>query len=132
MTTYMLKKGTYLVGDPAIIFKKNEEGTLLIRKLWEIFYKDMQAFQHLTLDGVELYITRTAEGDGYYQSVGTDSGTIMIICADDYEQDDRLNVTKDRRGMLTLNIADGETVSMERFNLYFSNGVTIITNSDDQ
>lgn len=131
MTTYTLKKGTYLFGDPALIIKKTEEGNLLVRKLWEVFYQDAQSFQHLTLDGTDFFITRTAEGDGFYQSVGTDTGTLMLIHVEDHQQDERLNLTLNRKGMLTLHMNEGETVSVERFNIYFSQGITILTNSDD-
>lgn len=131
MTTYTLKSGTYLVGDPALIFKKNESGTKVTRKLWDTFYQDMNAFQHLDIEGIDLFITRTAEGDGFYQGVGTDTGTIMIIRIDAYLEDERLNVITHRSGMLTLAIHEGETITVDRFNIYFSNGVQIITQSDD-
>ena len=131
MTTYMLKKGTYLCGDPAMIFTKTEEGDHAIRQLWDTFYLDMQAFQHLTIQGVELYITRTEEGDGVYQGVGTDTGTLMMSCVDNHQGDDRINLTLHRPGMKTLELEDQSTVSVDRFNITFSNGITIMTNSDD-
>lgn len=131
MTTYTLKKGTYLLGDPAVIIKKTEEGNQFIQKLWSLFYQDAQFFQHLNFDGVDFYITRTAEGDGFYQSVGTDTGTLMLIQTEDHQQDERLNLTLHRRGLLTVEINDDETVAVDRFNIYFSQGITILTNSDD-
>jgi hypothetical protein len=131
MTTYTLKKCTYLCGDPAMIIKKTEDGDRVIRQLWDTFYLDMQAFQHLMIQGVDLYITRTAEGDGVYQGVGTDTGTLMLICVDDHLNDERLNLTLHRPGMKTLELEDQSTVTVNRFNISFSNGITIITNSDD-
>jgi len=130
MTSYKLKAGTYLVGDPAVIFKKDERGTQLITTLWEIFYLNSNQFQHLNLDGINFYITRTAEGDGYYQGVGTDTGVIMIIHVEDHEHDDRLNLTLDRRGMLTLTLPDQSVVEVDHFNIQFSSGHRIRTNSD--
>jgi hypothetical protein len=131
MTTYSLKPGTYLVGDPAMIIKKTGDGMVLSEHLWEVFYQNPQTFQRLSLDGVSFLITRTAEGDGIYQGVGTDTGTIMIIDVDQHQHDERLHLGLDRRGMMTLRLHEEMTVSMDRFNLYFSNGITIITNSDD-
>jgi len=130
MTSYKLKAGTYLVGDPALIFKKDEAGTKLTQELWNIFYQDANQFQHLTLDGITIYITRTAEGDGYYQGVGTDTGTIMIIDVEEHMHDQRLNLTLHRRGMLTLELPEDGFVEVDHFNICFSNGQKIRTNSD--
>lgn len=130
MTSYHLKQGTYLVGDPALIVKKDEEGTHLIQHIWALFYQDSNAFQHLNLEGVSFYLTRTAEGDGYYQGVGTDTGTIMIIHVEDHMHDQRLNLTRHRRGMLTLELPENSWVSVNHFNLRFSSGHYIRTHSD--
>lgn len=130
MTSYKLKAGTYLVGDPALIFKKDEAGTKLTQELWNIFYQDANQFQYLTLDSITFYITRTAEGDGYYQGVGTDTGTIMIIHVEEHIHDQRLNLILHRRGMLTLELPEDGFVEVDHFNIYFSNGQNIRTNSD--
>lgn len=129
--TYTLKPGTYLVGDPAMIIKKTGEAIKISQALWDVFYQDPQSFQQLTVDGITFLITRTAEGDGIYNGVGTDTGTIMIIDTIKHQFDERLNLTLDRRGMLTLRLLEEVTVYTDRFNLYFSNGINIITNSDD-
>ena len=131
MSSYTLKKGTYLVSDPAMIIKKTMDARSLYETLWEVFYQNPKEFQQLIIENVQFLITGTAEGDGIYNGVGTDSGTIMIISVDDHIHDERLNLDLDRRGMLTLRLDEEMTVEMKRYNLYFSNSIQIITNSVD-
>lgn len=130
MTCYPLNQGRYVIGDPAIFVKKNKEGDRWITMLWDTFYLDMNQFQQLTIDGITCYITRTAEGDYYYQGIGTDTGTLMIIQIDQLH-DDRFHVNPDQQGIKFIDVDHEMTVCVDRFNLYFSNGLTIITNSDD-
>ena len=130
MTCYPLNQGRYVIGDPAIFVKKNKEGDRWITMLWNTFYLDMNQFQQLTIDGITCYITRTAEGDYYYQGIGTDTGTLMIIQIDQLH-DDRFHVNPDQQGIKFIEVDYEMTVCVDRFNLYFSNGLTIITNSDD-
>lgn len=130
MTCYPLNQGRYVIGDPAIFVKKNKEGDRWITMLWDTFYLDMNQFQQLTIDGITCYITRTAEGDYYYQGIGTDTGTLMIIQIDQLH-DDRFHVNPDQQGIKFIEVDYEMTVCVDRFNLYFSNGLTIITNSDD-
>ena len=130
MTCYPLNQGRYVIGDPAIFVKKNKEGDRWITMLWNTFYLDMNQFQQLTIDGITCYITRTAEGDYYYQGIGTDTGTLMIIHIDQLH-DDRFHVNPDQQGVKFIDVDYEMTVCVDRFNLYFSNGLTIITNSDD-
>ena len=127
---HILLKGKYFIGDPAMIFRKTVDGDKLIQKLWEEFYKDMNSFQHLILDGVEIYITRTAEGDGFYQTVGTDTGTIAIIELGQLVNDQRFKADERLNGCHYLDVTDTEKVSVDMFNIYFSSGYLIITNSD--
>lgn len=131
MITYKLKKGAFIVGDPGVLIRKNEDGNKLTDQLFSLYQVDRNHFHELELSGIKVWMMRTAEGDGYYQTVGTDSGTIMVICYDDYHEDKRLNLNLHHPGTLTIELEENDTVSMERFNLYFSNGVKIITQSDD-
>lgn len=125
MTSYKLKAGTYIMGDPALIFKK-VEGIKLSEALWKAFYIEPQKFQKLTLDDITFYITKTKEGDGYFDGVGTDSGTIMIIDATLYVHDHRLNLKQNRLGMLTLNFTDDVIVSVCDFVISFEVNQTLL------
>jgi hypothetical protein len=125
--SYELKKGSYFIGDPAIFIRKNPEGDRFVQKLWDLFYLDMNQFQHFILDGVELYITRTAEGDGYFDGIGTDTGTIMIIRIDDLKNDTRFHSEFPTRGCKMLEVKDRDLVSVESFNIHFESGLYIQT-----
>ncbi len=124
---YELKKGTYFIGDPAIFIRKNLEGDRFVTQLWEVFYQDMNHFHHLVLEGVELYITRTAEGDGYFDGIGTDTGTIMIIRIDELNQDHRFMNHFPERGCHLLEVKEKDGIRVESFNLYFDSGLSIRT-----
>lgn len=124
---YELKKGTYFIGDPAIFIRKNDEGEKFVQKLWDLFYQDMNKFQHLIIDQVEFFITRTAEGDGYFDGIGTDTGTIMIIRVDELSQDSRFSNRFPAKGCKLLEVKDYDGVTVESFNLYFDCGLIIKT-----
>ncbi len=130
MTCYTLNPGTYAIGDPAIFVKKTKEGDAWLTLLWATFYKDMNSFQHLDLNGVSFYITRTAEGDYYYRGIGTDTGTLMVIKIDGFN-DERFRFTKEQHGVKYFDTEVDVSVCVDRFNLHFSNGIDVITNSDD-
>ncbi len=76
---HLLNKGTYYVGDPAYLIKKNKEGDAFITKLWDLFYRDMNKFHELVIDDIHFYVFRTEGGDGIFDGIGTDTGVIMII-----------------------------------------------------
>lgn len=76
---YLLTKGRYYVGDPANLIVKNEEGSIFIEKLWDLFYQDMNKFHELMIDNIKLYAMRTEGGDGYFDGIGTDTGVFIII-----------------------------------------------------
>ncbi len=125
--SYELSQGHYFIGDPAIFIRKNPEGDLFVQKLWDLFYLDMNKFQHLLIDGVSFYITRTAEGDGYFDGIGTDTGTIMIIRIDDLADDQRFHHEFPTRGCKILEVKDRDLVSVESFNIHFESGLSIRT-----
>ena len=127
---HILPKGTYFIGDPAMIFKKTKAGDDLIQALWKEFYKDMNSFQRLVMDNVVIYLTRTAEGDGFYGTVGTDTGTIGIIELNQIKHDERFKSEERLRGCYYIEVVDTEKVWVEAFNIYFQSGYSIITNSD--
>lgn len=130
MTCYTLNPGKYAIGDPAIFVRKTKDGDAWLKRLWDTFYKDINQFQHLELDGVTFYITRTAEGDYYYQGIGTDTGTLMVIKMDEF-QDERFHFSQGQHGVKYFQTDHEISVCVDRFNLHFSNGIHVITNSDD-
>ena len=77
--SYQLKKGRYFVGDPGYLIKKTPAGDKFIEKLWDSFYSDMNSFHKLVIDHITIYVTRTAEGDGFFDGIATDTGAIAII-----------------------------------------------------
>jgi hypothetical protein len=125
--SYELEKGNYFIGDPAIFIRKNQAGDQFVQKLWDLFYLDMNHFQHLEIDHVSFYITRTAEGDGYFDGIGTDTGTIMIIRIDDLKSDERFHSEFPSRGCKILEVKDRDRVSVESFNIHFESGLSIQT-----
>ncbi|RJX25856.1 MAG: hypothetical protein C4537_03855 [Acholeplasma sp.] len=130
MTCYSLNPGTYAIGDPAMFVKKTKEGDLWLKVLWDTFYRDMNRFQQLQIDGISFYITRTAEGDYYYQGIGTDTGTLMVIRINDV-LDERFRFSNEQHGVKYFDCDHEVTVCVDRFNLHFSNDIHVITNSDD-
>lgn len=118
MDSFQLKPSTYLIGDPGLIFKKIE-GRTLTDHLWKKFYQNPKKFHEMNIDGITFYITKTKEGDGYFEGVGTDSGTIMIIDLNAYQHDPRIQMLSDRKGILTLDITKEVTVMVDNHILMF-------------
>ncbi|MDO9629419.1 MAG: hypothetical protein Q7I99_05900 [Acholeplasmataceae bacterium] len=125
---YLLSPGSYFIGDPAILIKKTPEGDRFISTLWDLFYRDMNLFQKLTIDNITVYITRTAEGDGMFNDIGTDTGTISIIKLNDIKNDSRFRANDILKGCHYLEITSEEKVTVTDFNMYFDNGYQVITN----
>ena len=128
--SYILSKGTYFIGDPAMIIKKTIEGDQFIKILWDLFYKDMNSFQNITIDSVSLFITRTSEGDGLFKDVGTDTGTICIIKLEDIKNDSRFNANAILNGCHYLEVLTEDRVTVSNFNIKFDSGYEVITNFD--
>lgn len=124
---YNLKEGDYIICDPAIIVKKTKDGDLWVKKLWDLFYKDMNHFHEFFLDGVHLYITRTAEGDGFFGEVGTDTGTLAIFDIKTIESDDRFHNAYDRNGAKLFHASHDFFVEVNNFNINLSNGYQVLT-----
>jgi hypothetical protein len=124
---YNLKIGDYILCDPAIIVKKSKDGDIWIKKLWELFYKDMNHFHDIYLDSIHLYITRTAEGDGFFKEVGTDTGTLAIFEIETILNDDRFHDPYDRKGAKVFHAEEGFYVEVKGFNIYLSDGYEVIT-----
>ncbi len=76
---YLLTKGTYYIGDPAYLIRKNEVGDKFITKLWDLFYQDMNKFHKLNIDDIHFYAFRSKGGDGVFNGIGTDTGVFIII-----------------------------------------------------
>ncbi|TNF08147.1 MAG: hypothetical protein EP317_03630 [Bacillota bacterium] len=125
--SYVLPKGTYVVGDPAILIKKSPEGNDFIEALWAIFYEDHNQFHEINLDGVKLYITRTKGGDGRFNGIGTDTGTIMIMNTLFLEDDSRFRDDLTVNFIKVLTFDKEETVTVDHFDIYFESGFTVIT-----
>lgn len=128
--SYLLTAGNYFIGDPAMIIKKTIEGDQFITTLWDTFYKDMNSFQNLTIDSVTLLITRTAEGDGIFGDVGTDTGTICIMKLEDIKNDPRFNANQVLHGCHYLEVINQDRVTVTNFNIKFDSGYEVITNFD--
>ncbi|MCR3906248.1 MAG: hypothetical protein NUK62_04375 [Tenericutes bacterium] len=125
---YILPKGLYYIGDPGLIIKKNKDGDLLSNKLYEIFYKDMNNFQKINLDGLDFYITRTASGDGMFNDIGTDTGLIIILETNQLKNDERFIDRTLAKGCHYLEVLDQEKVTVTDFNIVFDSGYQVLTN----
>jgi len=115
--TYTLSKGTYYIGDPAFIIRKTKKGDQFIKKLWEIFYKDMNKFHQILLDGVLLYLMRTEGGDGIFDGVGTDTGVIMVLEMSQLKDEEIFKQNIEPRGCKIITIDEDKTIEAINFNL---------------
>jgi hypothetical protein len=129
--SYELKKGIYYIGDPGLIIKKSIEGTKLSEKLYEIFYQNMNLFQEVKIDQHQFYLTRTYEGDGYYDGVGTDTGLIVIVLIEPLKNDERFSIRLTQSGVKFLDVKEKDIVTVENFNIYFQSGLKVITNNQE-
>lgn len=125
---YHLKEGNYFVGDPGYLIKKTPEGEKFIEELWDSFYTDMDCFHKLSIDNIIIYVTRTAEGDGAFGDVATDTGVIGIIDINQVLKDDRFHVRPDGRGCHYVLVDDDDEVEVDNFNIKFKSGYEVITN----
>lgn len=82
--------GAYYVGDPCLIIK-GTPGYHWIEKLWSLFYKLDQRAALLEVDGVKIFIGQTYGGDGIYDGITVDTGTIAVIPVDNLSGDERFN-----------------------------------------
>ncbi len=128
--SYVLSAGTYFIGDPAMLIKKTLDGDQFIKTLWDLFYKDMNQFHQFNIDGVTMLMTRTAEGDGLFGDVGTDTGTICILKLEDIKDDIRFNTSQVLNGCHYLSITQEDRVTVTHFNIQFDSGYQVITNFD--
>jgi hypothetical protein len=126
--SYLLPKGLYYIGDPGLIINKDKTGDILSNQLYDIFYKDMNAFQKLTIDGIDFYITRTKSGDGMFNDIGTDTGLICIVEVSQLENDSRFIDRTNSKGCHYIDIKEQEKVTVDDFNIYFESGYQVITN----
>jgi hypothetical protein len=125
--SYLLPRGTYVIGDPAILIKKTPEGDALITRLWDIFYEDHNQFHEIKIDNITLYLTRTKGGDGRFNGIGTDTGTIMIINQLYIEEDTRFRDDLNIQFIKVMTFEHDEKVTVDHFDIYFESGFTIIT-----
>jgi len=125
--TFPLKPGLYAIGDPAMLIKKNAAGNVFITTLWNTFYKKPNEFQEMIINGISLYMTRTLGGDGIFSGIGTDTGTIMIICIDDIQNDERFKFNLQQTFVKYMLVKEDEWVTVENFHIYFKNGFSIHT-----
>ena len=115
--TYTLSKGTYFIGDPAYIIRKTDKGDQFIKKLWDLFYEDMNKFHKIELDGVLLYLMRTEGGDGIFDGVGTDTGVFMIVEISQLNDEDIFKQSIEPRGCKIITLNEEKTVEVINFNL---------------
>lgn len=115
--TYTLTKGTYFIGDPAYIIRKTEKGDQFIKKLWNLFYKDMNKFHKIELDGILLYLMRTEGGDGIFDGVGTDTGVFMIVEMSQLHNEDIFKQNIEPKGFKIITLDEEKAVEVVDFNL---------------
>jgi len=118
-TEYILKKGSYYVGDPASIVLKNDEGESFLQQLWDIFYKSPNEFQNLKIKGIKFLVTRTAGGDGVFNGIGTDTGVIIILNMKYLRHKKVLRQNIVARNIKILDYDHNTNVAVENFNIYF-------------
>ncbi len=127
MASHTLKKGHYVICDPAYIVKKNNEGQAYFNKLIDAFYRDANKFHHLTFDDVELYVCRSLGGDGLFDGVATDTGLFVIVETNQLKNDSRFRQSYTNGYIKTFDVETEVDVSYENFDLSISNGIFIHT-----
>ena len=115
--TYKLSKGTYYIGDPAYIIRKTQRGDQFIKKLWNLFYKDMNKFHKIELDGILLYLMRTEGGDGIFDGVGTDTGVFMIVEMSQLKDEDIFKQNIEPRGCKIITLEEDKIIEVIDYNL---------------
>ena len=90
MINVVMPKGTYYIGDPCYINHGNA-GYIWIEKLWDVYYNTKGHNGLLNIDGVNLFIQNTYEGDGVFDGYYVDSGTIAIININNLINDERFD-----------------------------------------
>ncbi|MDD2259816.1 MAG: hypothetical protein PHU13_01540 [Acholeplasmataceae bacterium] len=127
MTYYTLRPGTYYIGDPGRLFKKNQKATPILESIYDEFYKEPDKFQKIQVGMLTFYLTSTL-GDGIYNGVGTDTGLIVITNIDDLTDTDTFNTNLPEVGCKYIQVLEGLDVMVHNYNIYFSNGYEIIIN----
>ena len=117
MMKYLLSKGKYYVGDPAYLIKKNNEGSVFIEKLWDLFYKDMNKFHELVIENIKFYATRTEGGDGYFNGIGTDTGVFIIIDLDQVKGNSAFKESIVENGCKIITLKEDTIAEVVDFNL---------------
>ncbi len=127
MDEHQLKKGHYVISDPAYMILKNQEGDQLFQHLINLFYKDANTFHHFIIDQLDIYMFRTLGGDGIFNGVGTDSGLIMIIETNQLKGDLRFRQEYSRGKIIQFDSERPVIACVEQFDLTLSNGIFIHT-----
>ncbi|MFA6801438.1 MAG: hypothetical protein WCR19_04965 [Acholeplasmataceae bacterium] len=126
-TTYKLNKGTYFIGDPAVVVIKNDDGEAFLQLLWETFYENPNEFQYLNIKGSKFYVTRTEGGDGIFNDIGTDTGIIMIVNIKELKNHKIFKKELPTLRTKIITYDHDSFVCVNDFNIYFE-GFEIITN----
>ena len=127
MASYTLKPGAYIICDPAYIISKNKEGFAFSEKIRIMFFKEMNKFHHFEIDGITLYMFRSLGGDGVFDGVGTDTGTIIIIETSQLKDDIRFKSSFNKGNIKTFETEEPIIACVENFDLTLSNGISIHT-----
>lgn len=124
---HLLNKGTYYVGDPAYLIKKNDEGDAFITKLWDLFYTDMNKFHALTINDIHFYAFRTEGGDGIFDGIGTDTGVIMIMEMSQIKDHIAFKQDIQEHGCKIITLHEDVIASVTNFNLEIKGYISIET-----
>ena len=127
MAQYTLNPGSYVICDPAYIIHKTREGLAFNDQLRIMFFKDMNKFHRFEIDGIILYMFRSLGGDGVFDGVGTDTGTIIIIETSQLQGDPRFKSDYTSGRILTFEAKEPVIATVENFDLTLSNGIFIHT-----
>lgn len=127
MLKVKLPKGTYYIGDPCYI-TKGELGFVWIEKLWDKFYHHNDKNGLITIDGVDIFIQNTYDGDGQFDGFYCDSGTLCVLRIDDIISDPRFNFNNmNIKGAKFVNFSDDIIVTYEKGDFNINNEIIIKT-----
>lgn len=127
MDQYTLTKGHYVICDPAYMMLKNKEGDQFNQKVINQFFKEMNKFHHFIIDGITFYMFRSLGGDGIFDGVGTDTGTIIIIETTQLKDDIRFRQDYSRGAIIHFDVDEPVIATVDNFDLSISNGIKIHT-----
>ncbi len=126
---YALPRGTYYLGDPAILIRKKDAGMDFSEAMWEKVYQDESVFKQVEVSGIVLYVLKAKHGDGIYDGLPTDSGAFILIDRAELGNLDIFKPRTEEKGFKWITLDSDGWVMEEDGICVFSFGYRLNTNA---